>query len=95
MNTTLKQAVNLIATCTKFTGNSLYAKYTGKYYVVYSYRDSYPIAAYDFHNRLWYVNTEKYSVTTSRHQSIVMQGVTNQERILCNTTELLSLLNKE
>lgn len=94
MNTTLNQAVNLIATLQPFKGNSLYARNTTNYYIVYSYRDNYPIAAWDYDEKLWYVNAEKYSVTTSRHQSIVKQALGNAERTVCNTTELLSLLNK-
>lgn len=92
MKTTLKQAVNLIATLQPVKGNSLYSKDTNKFYIVYSYDEHFPIAAYDYDNKLWYLNTDKYSSTTSRHQSIVRQALHGAERILCNTVELSSLL---
>lgn len=92
MNTTLKQAVNLIATLQPVKGNSLYSMDTDKFYIVYSYGVHFPVAAYDYTEKLWYLNTDKYSVTTSRHQSIVKQALGNDERILCDTNELQSLL---
>lgn len=95
MKTTLKQAVNLIATLQPVKGNSLYSKDTDKFYIVYSYGEPFPLAAYDYDNKLWYLNTDKYSVTTSRHQSIVKKALGNDEIILCNTVELLTLLNRD
>lgn len=92
MNTTLKQAVNLITTLQPVKGNSLYSQDTNKFYIVYSYGAHFPLAAYDYDNKLWYINIDKYSVTTSRHQSIVKQALCSDERILCNTVELSSLL---
>ena len=92
MNTTLKQAVNLIATLQPVKGNSLYSQNTDKFYTVYSYGAHFPLAAYDFDTKIWYLNTDKYSATTSKHQSIVRQALQGDERILCNTAELQSLL---
>jgi hypothetical protein len=95
MNTTLKQAENLIDQLKLFTGNSLYAKNKEHYYIVYSYTDTYPIAAYDYAKNLWYVNEEKYSVTTTKHQSIVRQALKGKTIIrCCNTGELLELLKE-
>lgn len=95
MKTTLKQAVNLIATLQPVKGNSLYSQDTDKFYIVYSYGEHFPIAAYDHTEKLWFVNTDEYSVTTSRHQSIVKQALGVDERLLCDTTELLTLLNRD
>ena len=91
MNTTLKQAVNLIATLQPVKGNSLYSQDTNKFYIVYSYGEHFPLAAYSHIDKLWYLNIDKYSMTTSRHQSIVKQALDN-ESILCTTDELQSLL---
>lgn len=41
-------------------------------YVVISYQE--PIYVYDYEARAWCGNNEKYSVTTSRHQSAAMPG---------------------
>lgn len=38
-------------------------------YVVYSYGDHFPIYIWDDTHRQWYGNRDKYSRTTSRHQS--------------------------
>ena len=93
MNTTLKQAVNLIATLQPVEGNSLHSKDTDKFYIVYSYGEHFPLAAFNYTEKLWYLNTDKYSATTSRHQSIVKQALHKDARIiLCNTVELISLL---
>jgi hypothetical protein len=38
-------------------------------YVVYSYGHHFPMYAYDAEAREWFGNADKYSPTTSRHQS--------------------------
>ena len=53
-----------------FRGSNMYAEYEGKMYIVYSYGDHFPM--YVFHRGRWYRNTDKYSVTTSIHQSHAM-----------------------
>lgn len=37
-------------------------------YVVYSYGEHWPLFVY--HNGVWYENSERYSVTTSKHRSV-------------------------
>ena len=37
-------------------------------YVVYSYRESFPIYAYSYTLQQWFRNEDKFSVTTSKHQ---------------------------
>ena len=54
---------------------SVFAHNNGDKYVVYSYGYHWPIAVYDRAARMWYVNDDKYSVTTSRHASLVRLGV--------------------
>jgi hypothetical protein len=38
-------------------------------YVVYSYGEHFPMYVYDYTTREWYANSDKYSPTTSKHQS--------------------------
>lgn len=92
MNTTLKQAVKLIAQGTDFQGNNLYAETIDNLYIVYSYGKHFPIAVYNLDTNTWYINTDKFSVTTSRHQSIVKQAVTVEKGVLCNLEEIKQLI---
>jgi len=49
--------------------NTVYSEDRGDMYVVYSYGPHFPM--YIYHSKLgvWFANADKYSVTTSRHQS--------------------------
>tara|TARA_Y100000004_G_scaffold180703_1_gene225598 strand:- start:252 stop:599 length:348 start_codon:yes stop_codon:yes gene_type:complete len=38
-------------------------------YVVYSYGYHFPMYVFDYTTREWYANSDKYSPTTSKHQS--------------------------
>ena len=38
-------------------------------YVVYSYGHHFPMYVFDYTTREWYANSDKYSPTTSKHQS--------------------------
>jgi len=53
-----------------YTG-SLFAEKDGNELVFYSYGYHFPIAKVDLRNNVAYFNTEKYSPTTSHHQSLV------------------------
>jgi len=48
---------------------TVYAEDRGSIYVVYSYGSHFPMYVYDNERREWYGNEDKYSSTTSRHQS--------------------------
>jgi hypothetical protein len=51
-----------------FKGNNTFSEISPKgFYVVYSYGRHFPMYAYSFGQ--WYRNADKYSVTTSKHQS--------------------------
>lgn len=85
--------MHLIAKCLDFKGNSLYAETIDNLYIVYSYGKHFPIAVYNFDTKIWYINTDKYSTTTSRHQSIVKQAIAiaiaiNEDKVLCSLEEL-------
>lgn len=55
-------------------GYSMSAERQGDEYVVWSYRTV--IARYDLLNGKWWVNPNKYSVTTSKQQNIIRQVAT-------------------
>jgi hypothetical protein len=43
--------------------------HSGDLYVVYSYGYHFPMYIYDYKAQQWFGNSDKYSSTTSRHQS--------------------------
>ena len=51
----------------EFRGSNLWAEYQSTAYVVYSYGYHFPVCA--FIRGKWYVNSDKYSSSTSAHQS--------------------------
>ena len=63
-NNTAREKVN---NKVNFDGSNTYGRNEGKKYVVYSYGTHFPI--YVFKRGKWYGNTDKYSVSTSKHQS--------------------------
>ena len=56
-----------------FNANNIFAtnitSSKGAFYVVYSYGFHFPMYAFNFKSRTWFVNKDKYSVTTSKHQN--------------------------
>jgi hypothetical protein len=70
MRTPNKRARDYILGKENILGHNLYAYWRPGIYCVFSYRESYPIQIYDKEKDIWYINNEKYSRTTSRHQSI-------------------------
>ncbi len=73
---TNRQSVDLIRARREFhTGNkTIFAQvdHAGRY-VVYSYGRHFPMAVYV--DGRWIVNSDRYSVTTTRHQGYVRQAV--------------------
>lgn len=73
--TTLRDAGALVRRKQEFTGNNIYGRWydDGKgvhsWYVVFSYGDHFPMYIFDTTAGLWFGNADKYSRTTSRHQS--------------------------
>jgi len=67
-------------------GASMSARYTTGWYRVYSYNTE--IARYSVVEDVWYVNTNKYSSTTSRQQGIVRRVIANLDH---QTYELLEV----
>ena len=66
-NNQLRDAVRNRKEFTNNTG-SVYAKWVGDRYVVYSYGEHFPL--YVWTGNHWFVNADKYSVTTSKHASL-------------------------
>lgn len=55
-----------------FVGNNMYAEWGGpqmSLYIVYSYGEHFPMYIYDEQRGVWYINEDKYSMSTSKHQS--------------------------
>lgn len=72
---TNRQTIDLIARQQIFkTGNkTIFSDLVNGAYVVYSYGRHFPMAV--FKNGNWYVNEDKYSRTTTAHQSYVRQAI--------------------
>jgi len=73
---TLKQAVELVKNKNMFTAGNVFAincPATGCY-IVYSYGLHWPLFIYDYKKQQWYGNSDKYSVTTSRHYGKLNPG---------------------
>jgi hypothetical protein len=69
---TLKKAGEAVRHRHEFLGNNIRGCWKGEIhtrYVVYSYGDHFPMYIYDCTTMKWYGNTDRYSPSTSRHQS--------------------------
>jgi len=65
-----KDASQYVNRCESFNGNNTKgARYNDNLYVVYSYGHHFPMYVYDYTTREWYENSDKYSPTTSKHQT--------------------------
>ena len=63
-----RQAQSFVERRQRFDGSHLFARHErAGVYVVYSYGYHFPIYAHI--DGVWYANCDKYSVSTSRHQS--------------------------
>lgn len=78
MKTSNSKCREFVRTCTPFKGNNLYGVEENNKFVVYSYGRHFPLFAYV--DGQWYENSDRYSVTTSKHRS--------QSHPLCDTTKV-------
>lgn len=83
-----KRAIFYINSLQEFKANNIFAIFEGLIYKVYSYGKHFPIFAYDTVNFQWYENIQKYSVSTSKHQT---QCRLNVEYIPLITKDLIDL----
>lgn len=60
-----------VSNCNTFENNNetAWGQMEGNLYVVYSYGSHFPMYIFDYKTYQWYGNDDKYSSTTSRHQS--------------------------
>lgn len=94
MKATLKQIPPLVSSKQIFEGNSIFSKIIDKLYIIYSYGEHFPLAIYNFDTNKWYQNTDKYSTTTSKHQSIINIAIANSKArpYLCNLAEIKNFI---
>ena len=72
-----RDAIPRIQARLPFKGNSMFGETVGdRGYAVYSYGYHFPMAYYDGYT--WLVNEDKYSPSTTRHQSYVRQAVSGE-----------------
>ena len=71
IKTSNKDCRMLVDALEPFKANNLFAENAGsRFYVVYSYGYHWPLWVYDREAREWIGTDSKYSVSTSRHQSL-------------------------
>ena len=74
----------------KNSNESVFTKDTDDLYIVYSYGEHFPMYVYDKFVQLWFGNTDKYSPTTSKHQTMAHPDA--EEVNMLNTEELSALV---
>ena len=74
-----------------FTGSNTFGEWNESCYVVYSYGYHFPM--YVYKRGIWYENSDKYSVSTSKQQTQLRPYCTDGRTFnLRNTTELKDLI---
>ena len=75
----VRQAIDAIASKEEFNAGNLWGRWDsypaedGERYIVYSYRQW--IAIFNKTSNEWELNTNKYSVTTSKHQNFTRRAI--------------------
>ena len=95
-----KYASESVNRCEVFQGSNTFAEVIRHHtcgcnedlYVVYSYGHHFPMYVYDYSTREWYENSEKYSPTTSKHQSQCRPRFEITREF--NTEDLIDLINR-
>lgn len=72
-----RDASQYVNRCEEFQGSNIFAEVKNHHtcgcnedlYAVYSYGYHFPMYVYDYTTQEWYANSDKYSQTTSKHQS--------------------------
>lgn len=89
MKTTNIKCRELVQARVPFEGNNLYAVNWKGAYIVYSYGEHFPI--YVWKNDVWYANSDKYSVTTTKHKRLA-RPVPESNMMWLSTNELKTLI---
>jgi hypothetical protein len=92
IRTTNREAGRYVADREVFKAANTYSEWENNKYVVYSYGRHFPIYVYDYLRDQWYGNQEKYSQTTSCHQSQLHPG---KEIEYLNTKELKRIISED
>ena len=74
----------------KNSTETVFTKKRRDLYVVYSYGEHFPMYIYDHHVHLWFGNYDKYSPTTSKHQTMARPDA--DEINMLSTEELSALV---
>lgn len=84
----------LVASRVEFENHkgSCFAHYNKNAYVVYSYGAHFPIYCYDRNTGQWFGNKDKYSRTTTNHQSCAWPSGVSHERISWVDTRTLQTI---
>ena len=88
MKVSNKNASTYVNKKVEFQGSNTFGRYNGKIYAVYSYGFHFPM--YVFKRGKWYGNSDKYSVSTSKHQTQLRPDKIDYWR---NTQEMKSIHN--
>lgn len=92
-NNKARDYVNILE---EFQGSNMFGKWhswdegVDKLYVVYSYGHHFPMYVYDDRENKWIGNKDKYSRSTTRHQS---QARPSDEITWLNTDEMQDVIN--
>ena len=63
-----------------FQGSNTFGEWYGSCYAVYSYGYHFPIFAF-VQQQGWFENTDKYSISTSKHQSQMKPNVSRTKKV--------------
>ena len=73
-----------------FQANHIFSENKGDLYIVYSWGKHFPMYIYSYNTGLWYGNSDRYSQTTSKHQSQASPG---QVDVWLSTSEMDTIID--
>lgn len=91
MKTSNNKARDFVVARKDFKASNLFGRQECNAYVVYSYGHHFPIYAYI--NGQWFANSDKYSVSTTRHQSQARPEWEGSKMVWVDTRRLQQLIN--
>lgn len=89
IRTSNKRCAEYVRQRIPFKANHIFAEYVNGRYVVFSYGYHFPMYLYDKNNRVWFKNIDKYSQSTSCHQT---QAQPYLNCIKVNTKQIKALM---
>lgn len=88
-----RDARQYVTSLTPFMGSNLFSVAYDDLYVVYSYGNHFPIYIHSALSGGWYANSDRYSSSTSRHQSLARPFAVDTDAIWLSTEGMLVLAN--